>query len=418
LKEKISSVVENAAQEAVSFLLKLISFPSLSGNESEALDFAAERFAELGLEVKKVPIPDGIKGDPDYTKGESEFDYEGRFNLLVRRPGTSGEGRSLILQSHVDVVAAEAAWKEAFSPVVRDGFVFGRGACDAKGQVATIYLTMLALQELGVELPGNIDAQVVIEEEVGGNGALAFILGGYRADGVIVLEGTNLQIHPANRGAVWFQLYLEGKSVHMGRKHEGVSAIEKAMKVIQRFGDYERKLVEESRGYPLFERYEYPVQLNVGIIHAGLHPSMVPEEAVVEGGVGFLPNKGMETVKSELREIIESMDDEWIRSHYRLEFEKLHNDAFEIPADHPLVVTLHKAAMESGIASEVYGWNVSCDARLYAKRGGMPTVVFGPGDIADAHSSREKIEIKEITEAAKVLTVFTTEWCSKEGICQ
>ncbi len=416
MKEKISSVVENAAREAASFLLKLISFPSLPGDESEALDFATEKFAEIGLETERVPVPDSIKEDRDYTRGEEEFNYDGRFNLLVRRPGKSEVGKSLILQSHMDVVAAEDSWKEAFLPVLRDGFVFGRGACDAKGQVATIYLTMLALQELGIELPGDIDAQIVIEEEVGGNGALAFILDGYRADGVVVLEGTNLQIHPANRGAIWFQLYLEGKSVHMGRKHEGVSAIEKSIRVIQCLEDYEKRLVAESKGYPLFERYEYPVQLNVGMIRAGLFPSMVPGEAVVEGGVGFLPNKGMDTVKSELREVIESVDGRWINDHYRLKFEKLHNDAFEIPADHPLVLTLHNAARKIGLASEVYGWNVSCDARLYAKRGGMPTVVFGPGDIIDAHSSHEKIGVKDIAEAAKALAIFATEWCSKGEI--
>jgi acetylornithine deacetylase len=83
---------------------------------------------------------------------------------------------------------------------VADGRVFGRGACDDKGQIAVLYLVLNALQSLGVELGGDLLSEIVIEEEAGGNGSLSLIRQGYRADGAVILEPTELRIHPANRG--------------------------------------------------------------------------------------------------------------------------------------------------------------------------------------------------------------------------
>ncbi|HID95946.1 MAG TPA: ArgE/DapE family deacylase [Candidatus Latescibacteria bacterium] len=411
LRERLGPIFETEGASIISLLKDLISFSSLPGEETPALDFLSSEFKKLDVQVEKIPISGHIKDDPDYSRIEKELDYSGRFNLLVRRKGKDPSGgRSIILQSHIDVVEAKG-WKGAFRPKVDQGVVHGRGACDAKGQVVTLYLVLAALDMLGLMLKGDLDVQIVIEEEVGGNGALALILDGYRADGVIVLEGTNLQVHPANRGALWFKIGIQGKPVHMGRKQEGVSAIEKAVKVIGALSDYEVRLLKESQGFRLFERYQYPVQLNIGVIRGGEWPSTVPEKVIMKGGVGFLPNRTMDEIKDDLKRVFEGIEDDWIRNHHTLSFETLHNDAYEIPADHPLVTCLHQACLKAGIESEVFGWNVSCDARLYAKRGGMPTVVFGPGDIACAHSSQERIEVKEILNAAEALVLFLIDWC-------
>ena len=257
--------------------------------------------------------------------------------------------------------------------------------------------------------------QWVIEEEVGGNGALAAIREGHRADGVVVLEPTDLQIHPANRGAIWFRVTTTGKSVHMGRIAEGVSAIEKAIEAIRLLKDYEKGLVAQSKGIPLFERYDRPVQLNVGLIAGGLLPSMVPGECTLEGGVGFLPNKSMTHIKEELQQVLMSAEDPWLRDHVRLEFPKLHNDSYETDPGHPMVLSLREATRDCGLSSEVFGWNVSCDARLYSRIGGMPTVVFGPGSIARAHSREEGIDLGSICQAAGALTRFIVDWCGLAG---
>jgi acetylornithine deacetylase len=129
----------------------------------------------------------------------------------------------------------------------------------------------------------------------------------------------------------------------------------------------------------LFERYDLPVQLNIGTLHGGVMPAMVPDEAVLEGGVGFLPNKSLAEVEQDLHRAILGGDDPWLKEHYTLRFARLRNDAYGMSPDHPLPQTLLQCCKDSGVASDIFGWNVSCDARLYAKPGGMPVVIFGPG---------------------------------------
>lgn len=410
---EIKKIVEEKIEEVENSLVEAIKFKSISGEgEKNIQEFVKEKFSQFG-KAELVPIPESIKDDPEYTFSDHPLDYSERKNLVLKIEGEGG-GKSLILNSHSDVVPA-SDWPEAFSPVMKDGIIYGRGACDAKGQVATIYLTLLTLKELGIKLKGDLIVEIVIEEEVGGNGALSLIRNGYKADGVIVLEPTEMKIHPANRGAVWFKLEIEGKSVHMGKKLEGVNAIEKMCFVIRKLMLYEEKLIEESRNVPLFEKFDPPpVQVNFGTIKGNGWPSMVCSSVVVEGGVGFLPNKNINQIKEEVEEVIRNCGDEWIKHHYKLSFDKLHNDAYSIGADHPLVDVLKNACKESEKEPIVEGWVASCDARLFNKVGKMPVVVFGPGSLDDAHSNHEKIKTDDIKKAGEVITKAVIKWCGGE----
>ena len=416
MSDSIRAAVEEKASEAREFLTDLIRMESTSGDEIDAIHFCLGKFAQAGCECRLAPIPDDIRDDPEYSHPTAPVSYDGRSNLVafkrgsVLRQAQDAQGRSVILQTHIDTVPA-ADWEDAFMPREEADVIYGRGACDAKGHIAAIWLAMAALDEMGIELKGEVQAQIVVEEEFGGNGALAMIRQGYAADAVLVVESTEMQIHPANRGAIWFRIEIEGVARHMGRKHEGISAIDLSYKVIQALYEYEKRIVAESANYPGFERYASPVQVNVGMLHSGEWPSMVAANAVIEGGVGFLPNRSMEQVKREVKEVIDGIDDQWLREHHKLSFPRLHNDSYETDYGHPAVVALHQACKKSGLSSEVFGWNVSCDARLYAKVGKMPTMVFGAGSILDAHARDEKIDFNDIVKAAEAIAKFVIRWC-------
>lgn len=407
--DQIAGAIAARSDAALGWLTDLIAFPTTQGHEGPGQAYLRDLCHSLGLPAEYHAIPESIVDDPEYCFSDDQAPYAGRPNLLCRLPG-SGGGRSLILQTHMDVVPAPD-WPEAFTPRVAAGFVHGRGATDCKGCVVTILLALTALRDLGLTLAGNVEAQFVIEEEVGGNGALALIREGCSADGVIVVEASSHNVFPANRGALWFRLRTTGVSAHMGRRHEAVNAVEKAMEACRCLLEYEVELVESSRNYPLFERYENPVQICLGMFHGGSWPSMVPDECIVQGGVGFLPNRSMAQVKAEMVAAIESSPDAWLREHYELTYPRLHKDSYAIDPHHPLVGTLHRSALACGLESEVYGWNVSCDAALYAKLAGLPTVVFGPSDIREAHSNTEKIQWSQILESAQALALTVAEWC-------
>lgn len=407
MKPEVSSHVARMADDATDLLCKLIAIPSVTGDEAQVQVYLAEHLRTLGFDPQLVPIHPGIESDEDYTPVPDHKGYQGRANVLLGIPGTGG-GRSILLNSHMDVVPGA---DELFKPRVEDGVIYGRGACDAKGQCVVMILALNALKAAGVKLKGDVTAEFVIEEEAGGNGALSVIMDGYRADGAIILEGTDLKIAPANRGAVWFKLDVEGKATHMGRWREGVNAIDETMGILDIMKQYERELVAQSGGDPLFPDPGGSIKVNVGTIQGGEWPSMVAPRCTVEGGIGFLPNKRLREVRDEVRAAIEAGASEWAREHYELTFNRLHNEAYRTDPEHPMVEAL-RASAESVLGSgEIVGMTASCDARLFYHRGGMPTVVFGPSDISFAHAAHEQVKVADLVSAAQILAEFTMDWC-------
>ena len=173
--------VERGFDDSVRFLTDLVGVPSLLGEEEPAQQLVEARLGELGFEVESVvPDPARLAERPD--SGIPLEPYEGRRSLV----GAIGEGggRSLVLNGHVDVVSAEPVdrWtKEPFGAEISDSRMYGRGSCDMKGGVAAMLLGVEAALSAG-PLPSRLFYQSVIEEECGGNGALAAVLAGPRAD--------------------------------------------------------------------------------------------------------------------------------------------------------------------------------------------------------------------------------------------
>ena len=411
-RDSLLNFLDRKKNEAVELLAQLIKFPSTQGEEAGIQDFLRERFSALGLEANFLPISSDLKADPEYSFSDLDIDYDNRPNLVATLRG-SGGGRSIILNAHSDVVPA-GEWPGAFKPEIKGDYVYGRGACDDKGKIVVMYLALAALKEFGIIPGGDIIATAVIEEEVGGNGSLALIRDGLRADGVVVLECTEFTLSPAHRGCLWFRAQVQGRAAHLGKTHEAVSAIDEAVELIQILKRYEKNLIAQSKGHPLFPQPEKAVQLNIGMISAGDWPSTVPARCVLEGGVGFLPNKTLDEVKRELTEAVRREGGEWLREHFQIDFPKLHNDAYETPVGHPIVKTFGEAMQEVGLDPTPRGWIVSCDARLFSKLAGLPTIVFGPGELIDCHSNEEKISIPDMLKAAQALTLFLLRWCGTE----
>ena len=412
VSSKVSEALDRHLDGAVAFLADMIREPSVHGEEAGVQRLVAERFADLGAAVSLEEIDDALMQDPEYSVPTEPKSFRGRPNVLARIGGGGG-GRRIILNAHSDVVPA-TQWPEAFQPVVTPERVVGRGAADDKGQVAVMALVLAVLKDLGVELKGEVINQIVIDEEVGGNGSLALIRQGGAADGVIVMEGTDLKLYPANRGALWFRLSIEGRSTHMGKKWQGVSAVDQAMEAIKILYKYEKELIRSSRGVPLFTSYRPPpTQVNVGMMSAGDWPATVPARAVLEGGVGFLPNRDLQTIKRELREILDAEAGDWLKDHYTLEFPKLHNDAYVTDPKHPLVRAAGRASRRAALDGRPRGWIVSCDARLFARVGGLPTVCFGAGNIDQAHSNTEHVLVADMRKAAEMLIYLLADWCNR-----
>jgi acetylornithine deacetylase len=405
---EIRAAIQAAHRETEQFLCDLIRFPSLPGKEMEAVEYAAQRFAEVG-EVERIPLTNALRGDEDYADPVRGIEYDGRSELRVRVAGTGG-GRSLLFNTHLDVVPPSQGQEHAFEPSVKANRVHGRGACDAKGQVVTLFAALLAARRLGVKLKGDVLAHLVVEEEVGGNGTLAMVRRGEEADGCIVMEPTDFRILSSVRGAVWFRVICKGRPGHSGSAGVAVSALKLAIRTLEILEQYHARLLASSRGIPLFDQFPNPMPITFGKLAAGEWPATTPAWASVEGVLGFLPNKTRHQVMEEMRQAILDSGDEWLRDHFTLEFMYRH-DAHVLYPGHPLVTGLAACCREADAPGEVSAMTASCDSWFYNNQLRIPTVVFGPGSLRFAHSNEEQIGLDEIGEAAAILVRFLAGWC-------
>lgn len=408
-RNTIRKTIDDLMPSAREFLCRLISFPSTSGNEHRLMCWAEGEFKRIGIEVKRMPLSDSIKEDEDYSSPVPDIKYDGRFNLRLRLPG-SGDGKKLLLNSHTDVVPPSEGQSKPFEAVEKDGVIHGRGACDAKGQVATIYLVLAALKRLDVQLCGDVIAHIVNEEENGGNGTLAMIRAGEDADACIVMEPTTNKIFSSVRGAVWFRILCEGKPGHSGRAGDTISALALARDAMDVLEQYHADLLAASRGIPLFDKYENPMPITFGRCLAGDWPATAPARAVVEGVLGLLPNKTRHEVMAEMRAALAGAGNARLANRVKLEFMYRH-DSHVLDPKHPLVEGLKQCCGDWGLPIEVDAMTASCDSWWYNNQLGIPAVVYGPGTLGYAHSNEEQIAIREIAEAGCVLTDFAARWC-------
>ena len=228
LQQQIASKVEASRNDIITFIQKLIKSPSLANDEGPVQTIIQDKLNSLGLDTEKILVHFAeLQNHPAFS--DDGFSPDSRVNVLGHWKN-EGNGKSLILNGHVDVVPTglENSWTESpWSGLVKDGKIYGRGSCDMKAGLASGIFAIQTLQDLGFKPNGNIMVQSVVGEESGGCGTLANIIKGYSADAAVILEPTSLKICPIQSGALTFRLTIPGRATHAATRWDGVSAIEK-----------------------------------------------------------------------------------------------------------------------------------------------------------------------------------------------
>jgi len=384
----------------------LVRVPSITGNERAVQDLVALTLEEAGLEVDRFEADvDRLKAHPRFPGMEVE---RTEAVLVAGLLGQKGE-RSLILNGHVDVVPPgdRQAWHASpWSAHIQAGRLHGRGACDMKAGLAVGISAAAALKKSGLPLRGRLIVQSVVGEEDGGIGTFAMAERGYRADAAYVLEPTRLCLIPAEAGALSFRLRIRGRSAHASIRYEGISAIEKFELLEARLRQLERSLNQEP--HPLFAKYPIAYPLSIGKLRAGSWSSTVPDELECEGRVGVPVGMASGEVRRQFAAAISDVTqrDAWLAEHPpQLEWYGGQFDAVEVDLDLPAFAGLKAAhAEEFGVEPEQDGAPYGSDMRLLVREAETPAILYGPGDIRQAHATDEWIAVDEIVRAARVVT--------------
>jgi len=408
-KNVIRTTCMELVKESTAFLDKLLRFESISGYEGPAMDWLNRQFSELADICEKVPVPEDIVYDPEYSSKVDRMPYDGRPNVRAVLRG-DGSGKSVIFNAHVDVVPPTKKQERPFDPYIEDGAIYGRGACDDKGQIAVLWTMLKALKMLGIRPKGDIIIHLVIEEEPGGNGTLALLRRGEQADCCINLEPMSNTICTSIRGAVWFDGTCHGWAGHSGTANVTVSALKIAMEAIGIIEDYHDELLARTiDDDPLFASLDNPMPVNFGELHAGNWPTIAPEKAVFTGMFGFLTTP-KEEVMSEIVSRMKIRGSEQLKNAIEITFPYRH-DTSRIDPELPFVKTLTSCYEDMGVTSRLAASTTSMDAWLYTHLLGIPTLATGIGRLEDAHTIHEHVMLRDIGLGAAVLTLFVQQWC-------
>jgi acetylornithine deacetylase len=439
-------------ERSISALVDLVQIPSLTGEEGDAQDHLASLLRDSGAEVDIqepdigalfesyphiaqypthwqhdliLPYPDLPTHESLKDSGlEDVLNYDSRPNVVASFKG-SGGGRSLILNGHIDTVTIEPRheWtRDPFGAEIDDGLLYGRGASDMKGGLMAGMLAIQYLRESGVPIRGDVIVESVVNEEHAGNGTLDLVRRGITADGAIVLEPTNNKVAVSHPGGLYWQVTVPGRPRSPGARWQsgeldGVSAIEKLPVVIRALIDLETKYNETTNDDPM-EHGRAAFSLVIGRVSGGHYETVTASEAVLRGGAYFSPVTGdIAEIMDAMRAVIDTANagDPFLCEHpARLEFLH-HDDATRQSPQIPLAVALSNVLKQFGESGDIIPGPFACDARHLVNQGGVPTVIFGPGTIAQAHKPDEHIDVEEYLVCIEHLVAFIASWCNEEG---
>ena len=394
-------------------LLDLLAVPSITGSaaESELLHTLAGRADRLGLDVDLwQPDLAELRADPDFPGTEADRDEI--WGLVASTE--QRDGPTVILQGHVDVVPA--AWpSDPFVPRLDGDLVHARGACDMKAGVAANLAALAVLRTL--PLHGRIALHLVASEEDGGLGAFATLRRGHRGDACLIPEPTGLGLITANCGALTFELSVPGSAAHGSMRTSGVSAIEKFLPLFA--GLHELEAERNADPDPLLAGYRIAAPVSIGQLSAGDWPSTVPDLLTAHGRYGVLLDEDPALARAAFEQRVAEVcsADPWLRAHpATVRWTGGQFASGRLPAGHPLrdVVASAHADTTGGAGPAERGAPYGSDLRLYAGAG-IPTLHYGPGDPADAHSSHERVSLAETVPTARTLVVAALRLTNNSG---
>lgn len=356
--------------------------------------------------------------------------YDNDSVIVATLKGEDSQAPKLILNGHVDVASVDddRYWQyPPFKLTEVDGWLYGRGVSDMKGGMSSLFYVLERLKQEGRRPKGDIIVQSVVGEEVGEAGTKRACEIGPRGDLALVLDTSENQAL-GQGGVITGWITVKSKNtVHDGARSQmihaggglfGASAIEKMTKVIQALNELERHwaVMKKSPGMPPGAN-----TINPAVIEGGRHPAFIADECRLWITVHYLPNERYEDVVEEIEDYLNRVAeaDIWLREN-PLEFEwggeSMIEDkgeifpSFTVPIEHPGFKQLehahhhvHGSALEHGMSTTVTdgGWVAHFD---------IPTILYGPGSLEEAHSVDEKIEKRELTQYSEVLYEFLKHW--------
>lgn len=399
IEKKIIELVDKNKDDFISFFQELVKFPSFTGQEKEIGEALVNGMRARGFE--DIEVIERIPGHP---------------NVLAHIRGT--EGPTYTFNGHLDIIVPQKneQWPHPpFSADIEDGKIYGRGTVDMKSGTFASFFAGLIVKELGIPLHGNVLFTAVCDEMIcGDNGILYLLDKGYvkmnsEDDFGLNCEPTNLmEMNIATKGVMQFSIKVHGKSAFNARPYLGISAIDKASKLIDAIVELNEKIrSDESLNHPLLER----PSVAVSMIQGGEAFNLIPDLCTLTIARRLLPCETEEGCLNDFRDIIERLHSEDPEFSAEIICDHNFRPPVEVPADAPIVDVIRRAQLlVTGKEMGLIGSQGGTDASLIVYRTGMPMPVYGPGDYKLLGTVNECVSIEDFLNAIKIyaLSIYYT----------
>lgn len=400
---------------------ELVRLPSVRGAEQSAQEFVAGLMRARGWSVDSWRVEvDAIRHLPGFSPVLGA--YDDAINVVGSLRADAPKGRSLILNGHIDVVPVGPLdmWtRPPFEPELDGDWLYGRGSGDMKSGLVAAIAALDALQWLGYRPAADVFVQSVVEEECTGNGALACLARGYRADAALIPEPTGERLVRGQVGVLWFQVQVRGQPVHVMDAGSGSNAIEAAYELIQALHRLEARWNEPERRHPLYARHPHPINLNVGKIAGGDWASSVPAWCVFDVRVAIFPGQEITEAK---REIEATIRDAARANRFlanappEIVYNGFEAEGYVLSRDEDATAALRRAHEQSfGAPLAEAAFTGTTDARFFGLYAGIPALVYGPAAEA-IHGFDERVELASLRRVTQAVALFIAEWCGLERI--
>ncbi|MCH8565268.1 ArgE/DapE family deacylase [Nesterenkonia sp. LB17] len=412
----ILDAVDEQFDSQLAMTAELVGSPSLREGEEAAQDLMEKHLRNLGLEIDRWSINSSeLRDHAGY--GKSTVDYSSMTNVVGTYHPKEYLGKSLILNGHIDVVpeGPEDQWSRSpWDAVTHDGWLYGRGAGDMKAGLIANLFAFDAIQRSGLELTAPVHLQSVVEEECTGNGSLAALLRGYKADAVIISEPEEDALVRANVGVLWFTVRVTGNPAHPREMASGFNAIDAAYQVIAALRSLEAQWNAEKSQHAYFEDLDHPINFNIGGITGGDWPSSVPAWCELRVRVATYPGTRAEDALHEVTTCVQAAAQS---SSGREAFAvKVTPDGFFAEGyvlepgseAEALLETTHRAAFSQELVR--FTTPGYLDARVFVNYGSMPTLVYGPVS-ENIHGFDERVSIDSLRKCTGSIALFIASWC-------
>ena len=347
-------------------------YPGGERGEVAMTEYVGEFFRGLGMEPTRQEV------------------LPGRENVFARLD--VGAERTLLFEAHMDTVTLEPTGASMLDPRIENGRMTGRGSCDTKASLAAMLTALETLIPRQRELKANLVVMGSVDEEYLMRGIVAFAEGGPTIDAAVVGEPTSLNVVRAHKGLVRWTIETRGRSAHTSRPEVGDNAIYQMVKLIDQLRGRIDPLLQ-ARSHPLLGRPTF----TVSTIHGGLGVNIVPDQCAISVDRRTLPSERADDVIAELHAAAAGI--EGVRVVIGEPFANI--AGLDTPGDHPFVQLATRIAHAHGGSREPVGVPYGTNAPGLAAKG-VPTVVLGPGDIAQAHSEDEWVELEQVERAAEL----------------